>query len=121
MIAFVVQCLLFALSFVIASKVVPGLRVRSFGSAVMFAAVFAILDGLLFKILVFLTAPLVLITFGLFLLVIRAGLFLLADKLVEGVEIDGFGPALFGSIVTGILNFLITRLVHVGNSGVWFG
>jgi putative membrane protein len=106
MIAFLIHCLMYGLSFMLAAKIVPGLRVRSFGSAVMFSVVFAILDGLLFKALAFVTLPLVL-----FLLVIRAGLFLLADKFVEGVDIDGFLPALGGSIVTGIINFLITKLL----------
>jgi putative membrane protein len=111
MIAFLIHCLMYGLSFMLAAKIVPGLRVRSFGSAVMFSVVFAILDGLLFKALAFVTLPLVLLSLGLFLLVIRAGLFLLADKFVDGVDIDGFLPALGGSIVTGIINFLITKLL----------
>lgn len=114
MIAFIVQCLLYGLSFILAAKLVPGITIRSYGSAVIFAAVFAILDGLFFKILAFLTLPLVLITFGLFLLCIRAGLFMLADKFVDGVKIEGFVAALLGSILTGGINWLITRFVHVG-------
>lgn len=114
MIALVIRCLLFALSFVLAAKVVPGLHVRSFKSAIMFAAVFAILDFFLFKLLALLTLPLVIVSLGLFLLVIRAGLFLLTDKFVEGVQIDGFFAALLGSVVTGILNWLITKLVPIG-------
>lgn len=117
MIAFIVYCLLFALSFMVAAKIVPGIHVRGFGSAVMFSAVFAILDKLLFGVLAFLTAPLILITLGLFLLVIRAALFMLTDKLVDGVRIEGFGAALLGSIVTGVLNWLIQALVHISPSG----
>ena len=86
---------------------------RSFGSALVFSAVFAILDGLLFSFLTFITLPLVLLSLGLFLLVIRAGLFLLADKFVDGVHIDGFFPALLGSVLTGLINYLINWLVHV--------
>jgi len=113
MMPFVVHCLLFALSFMIAARIVPGIAVRSYGSAVIFSAVFAILDGLLFSVLTLVTLPLVLLSLGLFLLVIRAALFLLADKLVDGVKIDGFLPALLGSLVTGVLNGLIKWLVHV--------
>jgi putative membrane protein len=113
MMSLVVHCLLYALSFMIAARLVPGIAVRSFGSAVIFSAVFAILDSLLFSFLAVVTLPLVLLSLGLFLLVIRAGLFLLADKFVDGVEIDGFLPALLGSVVTGILNGLIKWLVHI--------
>jgi len=118
MIAFLVQCLLYALSFMIAAKVVPGISVRSYGSAVMFAAVFAILDWLLFKLLALLTLPLVVVTLGLFLLCIRAWLFMFADRFVDGVHIDGFMAALLGSLLTGAINWLITwfvsRFVNIG-------
>ncbi len=113
MIAIFVHCLLFALSFMIVARIVPGITVRSFGSALIFAAVFAVLDGLLFGLLTFFTLPLVILSLGLFLLVIRAGLFLLADKFVDGVSIDGFFPALLGSVLTGIVNYLINWLVRI--------
>jgi putative membrane protein len=113
MIQFLLQCLLYGLSFMLAAKVVPGITVRSYSSALLFAAVFAILDGLLFKLLAFLTLPLVLLSFGLFLFCIRAGLFLLADKFVDGVKIDGFFAALLGSLLTGGINWLINRFVNI--------
>lgn len=113
MMPFIVHCLLFALSFMLVARIVPGIAVRSFGSAVLFAAVFALLDGLLFSFLAIVTLPLVLLSLGLFLLVIRAGLFLLADKLVDGVKIDGFFPALLGSVLTGVFNYLINWLVRI--------
>lgn len=112
MIAFLLHCVLYALSFMLAAKIVPGISVKSFGSAVIFSAVFAILDLLFFRILAFLTFPLVLVTLGIFLLFIRAGLFLAADKFVDGVHIDGFLAALLGSLLTGGINWLITRFVN---------
>lgn len=112
MLAFLASFLLYALAFMMTARVVPGIEVRSFRSAFGFAIVFAILDGLLFKLLAFFTLPLVVLSLGLFCLVIRAFLFLLTDKFIEGVKIDGFLSALFGSILTGILNSGITWLVH---------
>jgi putative membrane protein len=114
MLSLFVQWLLYAVSFMLAAKIVPGLAVRSFGSAVLFAVVFSIVDGLLFKLLAIVSLPLVFLSLGLFLLVIRAWLFMLTDKFVEGVEIASFWAALGGSVMTGVLNWLITRFVHVG-------
>jgi putative membrane protein len=114
MLALVVRFLLYALSFMLAAKLVPGITVRDYGSAVKFAIVFALLDALLFKLLALLTLPIVVLSLGLFLLVIRAGLFLAADHFVSGVRIDGFVAALIGSLVTGGLNWLINRFVHIG-------
>ncbi len=112
MISLLVSFLLYALAFMLTARIVPGIEVRSYRSAVGFAIVFAILDGLLFKVLAVVTMPLVVLSLGLFLLVIRAGLFLLTDKFIDGVKIDGFLSALLGSVVTGVLNSGITWLVH---------
>jgi putative membrane protein len=102
-----VTCLLCSLSVMLAAKVIPGLHVRSFGGAFTFALVLGVLDALLFKALALISLPVVLLTFGLFLLVIRAFLFWLADKLVDGVQVDGAVPALLGSLLSGALAFLM--------------
>lgn len=112
MIAFLLHAVLYALSFMLAAKIIPGISVKSFGSAVMFSVVFALLDALFFRLLAFLTLPLVLVTLGFFLICIRAGLFMAADKFVDGVHIDGFVAALLGSLMTGAINWLITRFVN---------
>ncbi len=112
MISFLVSFVLYALAFMLTARVVPGIEVRSFRSAFGFAIVFAILDGLLFKLLALMTLPLVILSLGLFCLVIRAFLFMLTDKFIDGVKIDGFVSALIGSVVTGVLNSGITWLVH---------
>ncbi len=112
MISLLVSFLLYAVAFMLTARIVPGIEVRSFRSAVGFAVVFAILDGLLFKLLAIVTLPLVAVTLGLFLLVIRAWLFMLTDKFIDGVKIDGFVSALIGSLVTAFLNSGITWMVH---------
>ena len=102
-----VHVLVVALAVLGTAKIVPGVRARSFGGAFVFAIALAILNKLLFKALVLLTLPLTVITLGLFLVVINAFLFWLADKIVDGVEVDGFGSALLGSLVTSFISSLI--------------
>jgi putative membrane protein len=113
MIAFLVSSLLYGLSVMVAAKVIPGLHVRSFGGAFVFALVLGVLDALLFKALAIITLPVVVLSLGLFLLVIRAFLFWLADKLVDGVRVDGFGAALLGSLVSGGLSFLLRHALSI--------
>ncbi len=112
MLNLVLTLAIYALAVLLAAKIVPGLKVKSFGSAFIFAAVFAILNKLLLMVLVFFTFPLLLISFGLFLLVINAFLFWLADKFVSGVECSGFGAAFFGALVTSIINVGMTWLLR---------
>mgnify|MGYP000886326763 FL=1 len=112
MISLLVSFLLYAVAFMLTARIVPGIEVRSFRSAVGFAVVFALLGALVVKLLAIVTLPLVVVTLGLFLLVIRAWLFMLTDKFIDGVKIDGFFSALIGSLVTACLNSGITWMVH---------
>ena len=97
--------LVFAVAVFLTARVVPGIKVRSFGSALVFAFVLAILNKLLYGILVFLSFPAILLSLGLFLLVINAFLWWLADKVVSGVETRSFGSAFLGSLCTTVINW----------------
>ena len=107
MIHHLIHLLVTAVAVLVAAKIVPGIRVRSFGSAFVFAFVLAVLNVILGKVLVLLALPFVLITLGLFLIVINGFLFWLADKIVKGVEVDGFGSAILGSLVTSVISWLV--------------
>ena len=113
MVHHLIQFAAFVAAILLTARLVPGIRVKSVGSAIFFALVFALLEKLLFLPLAAVTFPFVLVTFGLFLIVINAFLFWLADKIVAGVEIDGFGSALLGSIVVSALNWGITHVLHI--------
>jgi putative membrane protein len=60
--------------------------------------VLAVLNTFIKPILVLLTLPITIITMGLFLFVLNALIILLADKLMDGVSIDGFWWALIFSL-----------------------
>lgn len=89
------------------SYLLSGVRIDTFWTAIILAVVLAILNAIVKPILIFLTFPITLVTFGLFLFVINAGIILLAAKVVAGFAVDGFWWALlFGlllSIVTSVL------------------
>ena len=103
--------IVYAVAVMIAARIVPGIRVRSFGGALIFALVFAVLDKLLFWVLLVFTLPAVLLSFGLFVFVINALIFWLADRLTDSIEVDGFGAALLGSFVTTVLNVALTWVI----------
>jgi putative membrane protein len=101
-----IQILVSALAVFLTARVISGVRVKSFGSAVVFAVVLAILNKLLYGVLVFLSLPAIFLTLGLFLIVINAFLFWLADQLVSGVEVDDFGAAVLGSLLTSAITWV---------------
>ena len=100
------QWILYALSFMIVSKLLPGFHVRDFGSALVVAAVYGVLHVLLFRVLVFLAFIPVFLTFGLFIFVINAFLLFLTAALLEQFRMDSFLTALVGAILLTILNWV---------------
>lgn len=83
----VLQLLLNGLVVWTTARVVPGVRVSGFGSAVWVAGVYGLLALLLKQALVMLSLPLVVVTFGLFLLVLNGFLLWLTDKILSRFEI----------------------------------
>jgi putative membrane protein len=106
MLALALQWVLSAVSVVVVSKVLPGFRLKHFGTALIVAAIYGLLHVLLYtllKILFFL--PMVL-TFGLFALVINAFLLFLTDKLLDDFDIDTLWATLVGAILLTLINGL---------------
>ncbi|AHM58954.1 membrane protein [Flammeovirgaceae bacterium 311] len=91
------------------SYFLPGVAVSSFLTALLVAAVLALLNALLRPILVILTIPITILTLGLFLLVINALMVLLVDALVPGFEVAGFLQALIFSILLSLLTWVLDR------------
>lgn len=91
------------------SAVLPGIHINTFWTALVLAIVLAILNVLLKPILIILTFPITILTFGLFLFVINACIVLLAGKFVNGFRVDGFGWALLFSLLLSILTPLLYR------------
>jgi len=85
----------------------PAVHLPGFGTAIVVAVVYGVLNFLLYYLLVFLSLPFILVTFGLFLIVINAILLRLTTKIVPGFRIDGFFNTIVASVFISILNTLI--------------
>lgn len=92
------------LAILIASFLLPGVHVDNMLNAIIVAAVLALLNAFIKPLLILLTIPITLFSFGLFLLVINAGMIMLADYIVPDFEVDGFWWALLFSIVLWAIN-----------------
>jgi putative membrane protein len=100
-----------ALALFLVAQIIPGIQVRSFGTALIATIVIALVNGTVGIVLKILTFPLTLITLGLFLLVVNALLLKLSSMLVPGFKVHGFLNALIGSIVLTILNTTLRYFV----------
>jgi putative membrane protein len=84
-------------------------RVDSWPAALIFAVVLGLLNALVRPILLFVTCPLNLVTFGLFTFVINAVVFWLAAQLASGsgIQVIGFSGALIGSLAVTICTAIV--------------
>ena len=94
------------------SAVLRGIHIDTFWTALLLSVVLAILK----PILIILTLPITILTLGLFLFVINAGMVLLAGKFVDGFRVDGFGWALLFSLLLSILTSLLYKDREEGNA-----
>jgi putative membrane protein len=96
------------------SAVMRGVYIDTFWTALVFSLVLAILNALLKPILIILTLPITIFTFGLFLFVINAAIVLLAGDVVNGFRVDGFGWALLFSLLLSILTSILYKDARKG-------
>ena len=106
-----VRWLLLAAALLLVAHLYPGVSVKSFGSALIAAFVLGLFNTLVRPLLVLLTLPVTLLTLGLFIFVINALLFQLAGTLVNGFNVGGFWPALFGSVVYSVISWALSAVL----------
>ena len=107
MVKLLVKWGLSAVALMFLASLLPGIVVKSFGSALLAAAVIALLNSIVRPILIVLTLPVTVVTLGLFLLVINALMFWLAGSMLSGFEVSSFWWALAGAIVYSLLSMVV--------------
>ncbi len=96
-----------AVSLWIASLLFRGLSFSGAGALIVSALLLGLANAIVKPLLIVLTLPITVITFGLFLLVINALMILLVAALVPGFKVSGFWTALFASLFISVLSFVI--------------
>ena len=92
-----------------AVEIVPGIHYDNWPTIVIAALVLGILNTLVKPILTIVSIPFILVTFGLFLLIINAAMLKLTAALVSGFSVDSWGSALMGSLVISIVSIVAGR------------
>lgn len=110
MLQFLLTWLATAISLIVTAFFVPGITIIGLSSAVVGAAMLGLVNAFVKPILVIFTLPLTILTLGLFLLVVNAISLGLVGYLTPGLEIAGFFPAVFGSIVLTFVSGFVDRL-----------
>ena len=99
-----------ALLYVLASAL-PGVRLKSYGTAVVVALVYGLLNYFLFWLIALVAFIPMLLSFGLFGLVINGFLLWLTDKLIEDFEIDSIRTTLIMAVLLTVGKFILRLLL----------
>ena len=90
-----------AVNVFILAYILPGIAIVDFFTAIIVAVVLSLLDAVVKPLLILLTLPATILTLGLFLFVINAGIILIDAHFVHGFEVDSFWHALlFGALLS---------------------
>ena len=108
---FLEHLILTAALLLLVSNLVSGVHVQGWGSALVGAIVLGFVNAVVRPLMVLLTLPFTILTFGLFLLVVNALMLWLVAALVPGIRVQGFGSALVGSLVLTVLNLAVELLI----------
>ncbi|MCS6975170.1 MAG: phage holin family protein [Cyclobacteriaceae bacterium] len=107
----IIRFFLNGLAVLLSAYLLPGVEVEHYGYALLVAAILALINTFIKPVLIILTIPITLVTFGLFLLVINALMIQLADWLIDGFEVRNFWWALLFSLVVSLFNSLFSDLL----------
>jgi putative membrane protein len=108
----IIRWLMLAVAIIVASYLISGIRVDGFLSAVCAAAILGALNVFFRPVLLLLTLPLNILSFGLFTFVINAMMLKMASGVISGFHVDGFWPAVWGSLVISLVNWALVSFVN---------
>ena len=104
---FILGILFFAVSVFVVANLMPTIRIKSFGTAVVVSLVYSLVNFLVGWLITFLALPFIIVTFGLFIFVVNAILLWLTDLLIDDFEIEGVGSTLIASLLISLVNSIL--------------
>lgn len=102
----ILQFLVTAAGLWAASRLVPGVSFAATSSLLWAALLLGVVNALVRPILMVISFPLTIITFGLFLLVVNAATIGIVAVLLDGFVVNGLWAGIGAAIVTGVVSWL---------------
>jgi len=114
LIGFAIRFVINAAALGVAAWLLPGIRVENIQALLLAALIFGLANAFIKPVLAFITCPLIILTLGLFTLVLNAIMMGLTSWVARqfeiGFEVDGFGAAFVGAIIVSVVSWVLTQL-----------
>src|SRR3954452_14914343 len=112
---FVFRWLVTTVGVMVASNL-PGISYDSTGALIGASLLLGILNAFVRPILLVLGAPLILLTLGIFILIVNGLMLYWVPSVVRGFHVDGYGSAFWGAIVVGLISWVLSAFFR-GSDG----
>lgn len=108
----ILQIIISSLAVYFTAWLLPGISVKSFGSAILVAIVLGILNAVLKPLLQLISFPITILTLGLFLLVINTVIILIASAIMgNSFHVDNFWWALLFSVIMSVVVSILEAII----------
>lgn len=108
---FLLRFIVTGIAVVVAAQIIPGVTIDSLAAGVVGVLVLAILNAVVRPLLYVLSAPFIVVTLGLFMIVINAFLLNVVSVLVKGFHVAGFWPAVGGAVLISLVSVVANMVV----------
>jgi putative membrane protein len=113
---FVIRWAITTVAVMVASSFLHGIRYDTVSALIGAALLLGILNAFVRPVLLLLSAPLILLTLGFFILILNGLMLYLVPSIVIGFHVDSFGSAFWGAIVISIVSWLLSAFFR-GSDG----
>lgn len=111
MIHWLIHWFLSGVALLIVAAIIPGIQVDGFGPALIAALVIGLVGATVGLLLKLVLLPFIILTLGLVYFLINGAMLKLASELVPGFRVVGCLPAVIGSVVLTVVDYVLNRLV----------
>jgi putative membrane protein len=111
MTGFILRAVIAALGLWLATEWVSGVHIESAGSLVIAGILLGVVNAVIRPLAIILTFPLTIVTLGLFLLIVNAGMVALVAWLLPGFNLDGFGPAFWSALIVSLTSWVASWFI----------
>jgi putative membrane protein len=101
----------------VAAEALDGVTYDGFGTLVVAALVFGLVNFFVKPLVTLLSLPLIIVTLGVFYFFVNLGMLLLTDALVSDFDIDGFWSAVGATIVVWLVNAVLGMVTRPAARG----
>ena len=106
-----VRTLIIALGLGLANAIVPGVVINGTLTLIVAALLLGLVNAIIRPLVLLLTLPITILTLGLFLFIINAGMFELVAAMLDDFSVAGLGSALIGAIIVSVTSILASWFI----------